>query len=155
MNKQAFTFLTLFTLVLMLSIYYITLPTETKNLDGSDLIAHVEQDVFEQYQKEKESQDAESRSYNEQVISSSTSTSEEKLEALNQNSVMDQEANTEHQIEQILKELGYESCFVEINKEIVRVVLPKEFDSQINALNVIQKVSQICEQQVLIEVSFE
>ena len=33
MNKQAFAFLTLFTLILMLSIYYVTLPADQGQLN--------------------------------------------------------------------------------------------------------------------------
>ena len=54
MNKQAFTFLTLFTLMMMLAVYYVTLPVETKKLDANDLIVTTETDPFEYYKTEKQ-----------------------------------------------------------------------------------------------------
>ncbi|MBQ7889668.1 MAG: hypothetical protein IJ356_07895 [Erysipelotrichaceae bacterium] len=155
MNKQAFTFLTLFTLMMMLAVYYVTLPVETKKLDANDLIVTTETDPFEYYKTEKQKQEEEKRNQNEQVISSSTATSEEKLEALSQNSLMDAVAVFENLVQDHLKENGFESCFIEKNNEIVRVVLPSEFNSQQNALKVIQLIHEISDENVFVEVSFE
>lgn len=42
MNKQAFAFLTLFTLILMLSIYYVTLPADQGQLNPDQLFNRTE-----------------------------------------------------------------------------------------------------------------
>ena len=44
MNKQAFAFLTLFTLILMLSIYYVTLPADQGQLNPDQLLTGQNED---------------------------------------------------------------------------------------------------------------
>ena len=42
MNKQAFTFLTLFTLVVLLGVYYVTLPADSITIEPDQLITSIE-----------------------------------------------------------------------------------------------------------------
>ena len=56
---------------------------------------------------------------------------------------------------EVLKENGYEECFVEKNNEILRVVLPESEKSHETAVKVIGLIDLICDEDVLIEVSFE
>ena len=155
MNKQAFTFLTLLTLVLLLGVYYVTLPADTIAIEPQQLISSVEDNVIEQYNELKQQQNEETKIQNEQVISSSSTTSDEKLEALRQNTLLEGTVLFEENVTSLLKENGYEECFVEKNGEILRVVLPLDKKSHETAVKVIALVDMICEEDVLIEVSFE
>ena len=155
MNKQAFTFLTLLTLVLLLGAYYVTLPADTISIEPDQLITSVQDNVIEQYNELKQQQNEEMKMQNEQVISSSSTTSDEKLEALRQNSLLEGTVLFEENVMSLLKESGYEECFVEKNDEILRVVLPLQEKSHETAVKVIMLVDLICEEDVLIEVSFE
>ena len=155
MNKQAFTFLTLFTLVLLLSVYYVTLPSDSSTISPDSLISSVEQDIIEEYTQEKRKQSDELIRKNEQVISSSSSTSEEKLEALKDNAELNVKEQIELEIEELLKEHGYDMCFVEKNEQVIRVVLPLEYESQQTAVQVMKWIGSICFEDELIEVSFE
>lgn len=155
MNKQAFTFLTLFTLVLLLGVYYVTLPADSVEFQMDDLIASAEKSVFEQYEDVKQQLTEELKSKNEQVISSSSTSSEEKLEALENNAVLDAAVQFEALVQQMLKEKGIETSFVEKNDDIVRIVLPKTENEQFTALQLIRWVDEISDEHVLVEVSFE
>ena len=155
MNKQAFTFLTLFTLVVLLGVYYVTLPADSITIEPDQLITSIEENVIEQYNELKQQKNEETMNQNEQVISNSTTTSEEKLEALQKNTVLQGIVLFEQNVESLLKENGYEECFVEKNGEILRVVLPVDKKSHETAVKVIALVDLICEEEILIEVSFE
>ena len=155
MNKQAFTFLTLFTLVVLLGVYYVTLPADSITIEPDQLITSIEENVIEQYNELKQQKNEETMNQNEQVISNSTTTSEEKLEALQKNTVLQGIVLFEQNEESLLKENGYEECFVEKNGEILRVVLPVDKKSHETAVKVIALVDLICEEDILIEVSFE
>ncbi|MBQ4343627.1 MAG: hypothetical protein IJC38_07045 [Erysipelotrichaceae bacterium] len=155
MNKQAFTFLTLFTLVLLLGVYYVTLPADSVEFQMDDLIASAEKSVFEQYEDVKQQLTEELKSKNEQVISSSSTSSEEKLEALENNAALDAAVQFEAFVQQMLKEKGIETSFVEKNDDIVRIVLPKTENEQFTALQLMRWVDEISDEHVLVEVSFE
>ena len=155
MNKQAFTFLTLFTLVVLLGVYNVTLPADSITIEPDQLITSIEENVIEQYNELKQQKNEETMNQNEQVISNGTTTSEEKLEALQENTVLQGIVLFEQNVESILKENGYEECFVEKNNEILRVVLPESEKSHETAVKVIGLIDLICDEDVLIEVSFE
>lgn len=155
MNKQAFTFLTLFTLVLLLGVYYVTLPADSGSISPDALISSVQSDLIEQYTEEKKQTTDDLKRQNEQIISSSVSTSEEKLEALEKNAVLSAKEQFETQISDLLKEQGIESCFVEKNDQIVRVVLPEQYSSQTMAVNVMKWILEMSSEELLVEVSFE
>ena len=155
MNKQAFTFLTLFTLVVLLGVYYVTLPADSITIEPDQLIASSEENRIEQYNELKQKNNKETMNQNEQVISNSSTTSEEKLEALQENTVLQGVILFEQNVESLLKENGYEECFVEKNNEILRIVLPESVKSHETAVKIIGLVDLICDDDVLIEVSFE
>ena len=155
MNKQAFTFLTLFTLVVLLGVYYVTLPADSIVIEHDQLISSVEENVIDQYKELKQQKNEEIVIQNEQVISNSQTTSEEKLEALQENTLLQGVVLFEENVESLLKENGFEECFVEKNNEILRVVLPVSLKSHETAVKVIELVDLICDEDVLIEVSFE
>lgn len=155
MNKQAFTFLTLLTLVVLLGVYYVTLPADNTTIEPDQLITSVEQSAIEQYNQLKTQQSEELKEKNEQVISSSMTSSEEKLEAIQENTLLEGIVLFEENVSSLLKENGFDECFVEKNNDIVRIVLPVEQKSQTNAVKVITLVDVICDDDVLIEVSFE
>ena len=77
MNKQAFTFLTLFSLILVLSIYYIMLPPTSQNEVVQNDISTIEQ---LQNQLDKKRKDIITK--NNEIIAKETSTSESINEAL-------------------------------------------------------------------------
>jgi len=133
----------------------VTLPADSVEFQMDDLIASAEKSVFEQYEDVKQQLTEELKSKNEQVISSSSTSSEEKLEALENNAVLDAAVQFEALVQQMLKEKGIETSFVEKNDDIVRIVLPKTENEQLTALQLMRWVDEISDEHVLVEVSFE
>lgn len=157
MNKQAFTFLTLFTLVLMLAVYYVTLPLDNPEVSADDLIvAKSEEDTgLKEYQVTLDEKHSDEVNDNESVISSSQSTLEEKLAALENISQSEKTSNLEAKIQQDLAASSFSDCFVEIEDEVTRIVCPKEYQSSANAILILQIVYESISQDNLVEVSFE
>ena len=154
MNRQAFTFLALFTLVLMLAVYYITLPTEDTAVIPESL--SVNQEIAEQNDLQdtlaKKHQDAIDDS--ESVLSSNDSSTEDKLAALEKLGEVERVSTLEKQIQQALNEASFDECFVEIEDEVTRVVCPREKAGKQNAAAILAVVYQWVDQQKLVEVSF-
>lgn len=120
MNKQALAFLSMFTLVLMLSIYYVSLeddpltsviaPPTTIDSAVSALKTKVLNTKNEIILTLKE------------VIASKTSTQEDKNQALKEVDQIENSKSQEKQIEQLLKDKGYTSV-IEIENDVVKIHL--------------------------------
>lgn len=154
MNRQAFTFLTLFTLVLMLAVYYVTLPIDNPELDTNELIVQQE-DLIEHYQNELEMKYNESVKEEEKIVSNSESTLQQKLEALNKITETEKIKELEKKILNELALLNYSGCFVEIEDQVTRVICDAQYNSKANAASILSSVYKWIESEKLVEVSFE
>jgi len=154
MNRQAFTFLTLFTLVLMLGVYYVTLPIDHPDTITNELIVQKE-DVIENYQNKLDIKHNETVKEEEQVVSNSESTLQEKLEALNKITQAEKTAELEKEIQSNLASLNYGGCFVEIEDSVTRIVCDMQYNSKSNAAAILSAVYEWIDSDQLVEVSFE
>ena len=158
MNRQAFTFLTLFSLVLMLTVYYVTLPVEnTSDLDPSTLIASVENtngnyDALLKSVTEK--REVLSDKYNS-ILASSTASENEKHEALTMLNELETLRVSETALESMLQEKGYEGCFVEIAEEMIHITCQKKYKNTADAAKILAEVQRASNRDVSVEVSFE
>ena len=152
MNRQAFTFLTLFSLVLMLTVYYVTLPVEnTSDLNPNTLIASAENtgvSYDELLKSVTEKREVLSEQYNS-ILASSTASESEKHEALETLRV------SETALESMLGEKGYEGCFVEISEEMIHITCQKKYKNAQDAAKILAEVQKTMDQEVSVEVSFE
>lgn len=154
MNRQSFTFLTLFTLVLMLAVYYVTLPLEDPTVSDENLIVSQQGD-FADYKQDLEEKHDTLIDSSESVLSGKESTLEEKLEALQKISDTEKKSALETAISTNLSSCGFEGCFVEVEDEITRVVCPKKYVGKNNAAEILEEVYRFIEKQKLVEVTFE
>lgn len=155
MNKQAFTFLTLFTLVLMLAVYYVTLPLENPQVNTDDLIVSKDGSNIDNYQQNLLDKHTGSINDNEGVIANKDSSTEDKLNALENINQTNQTSNLEAKIQQDLTTSNFSGCFVEVEEEVTRVVCPNEFTGKENATSILSIVYQSVNTNDLVEVSFE
>ncbi len=155
MNKQAFTFLTLFTLVLMLAVYYVTLPIENPAIVSNDLIASNGQNLIESLQDDLDDKHDNNIEDNEQVVADNKSTTDQKLEALDAINSEQQILNSEIAIQEELNSFDYQGCLVEIESEVTRVMCPNTYNSKENATKLMSLVYGMQDEQVLVEVSFD
>ena len=136
-NKQSMWFLTLLSLVLILGVYYVTMPNELlqTKVTSEDINEDIDVTVSEvdalvamkANRNEKASLEMEKL---ENVLTDETSTTEDKNAAFEDLKVLNLNISKEEEIETKLEnEFGIKS-YVEINKENIRVVIhSKEHDS--------------------------
>lgn len=149
MNKQAFTFLTLFSLILVLSIYYIMLPPTSQNEVVQNDISTIEQ---LQNQLDKKREDIITK--NNEIIAKESSTSESINEALETISETKNMTEKEKSIVTQLGELGYQESYVEIDNQTVKITILKKDATQSDASNVIKEVLNLVGDSYQVEVKF-
>lgn len=172
MNRQALAFLTMFSLVLMLSVYYVTLPSDADTVMKDTQVAAVKK------QSEKEEKQIETTSENEKqseqeklqenieakkqgqmneqssVIADEQANDEEKQKALASLEVLKEQANLQETIIEALKQLNIEVA-VEINDTTCTVTVFKQQDSKELAKKIMDSVTAIIGKTYLIEIAFQ
>lgn len=149
MNKQAFTFLTLFSLILVLSIYYMMLPPESQDNTVSKT-----ETTIQQLQQQLDQKREDIISKNNEIIAKESSTSESINEALETISKTKTLGEKEKNIISKIKELGYEEVYAEIDNQTVKVTVLKKDATQANASEVIKAVLDLVGENYQVEVKF-
>ena len=149
MNKQAFSFLTLFSLILVLSVYYIMLPLASTNEAVTQNLTTIQQ-LQEQLDKKREG----IISKNNEIIAQESSSSESINEALETISVTKNVAEKEKSIVSKIKEMGYTEGYVEIDENTIKVTILKKEATQSDASSVMKEVMSIIGEDYQVEVKF-
>ncbi len=165
-NKQSVWFVTLFSLILVLSIYYVTLndsnlqniledfnktTTNTTpvnvNIEESTLLTSLR--IQEDESVLKEMNDLQS------ILLDGTKTSEEKNNAYNSLMQLNQKKGEEEKIEKKIKEeFGLES-FVKIKKDTISIIIASKDHSTAEANSIIRSVQTLYEENKYITVKFQ
>ncbi|WP_416324860.1 stage III sporulation protein AH [[Eubacterium] hominis] len=169
MNKQALAFLTMFSLVLMLSVYYVTLPSDstsvmdekdktTEKVNGESEKENTSQtetkdkakDLQDEINQKKETE----LNSSSEVIANKDSEEQEKQEAL---STMDEVKEQQQLQEQIKNALAKEklNAAVEIKDTTCTITIFDTKEDKKTAASVMKIASDIVNQKYLIEVSFK
>ena len=148
MNKQAFTFLTLFSLILVLSIYYIMLPPSS----NQEVVTNT-QTTIEQLQQQLNKRD-DIIAKNNEIIAKESSTSDSINEALETISETKNLGEKEKSIVAKIKELGYQDVYVEIDNQTIKVTVLKKDATQSDASKVIKEVLKLVGDNYQVEVKF-
>ncbi len=164
MNRQALAFLTMFSLILMLSVYYVTLPADSTQVmstqNGEDLNDQGDQnneDVqskADQLQEEITSkQEAEVKRQSD-VVSDADSSDVQKQEAL---ATLDELKSDQSNAEAIKKALNEHQFMaaVEISQGTCRISVFESEDNAENAKTIMDLASAIVANKYLIEVTFK
>ena len=152
MNRQAITFLTLFSLILVLSIYYILLPPENTANQVSLNDQEVSQIEMMQKNLDKEREDLISK--NNAIIASSKSNSDEIASALASISEAKETAALEKKIIDIINDAGFKNAFVEVENKTIKVVIDKKEASSSDANSIIKTVMEKTKNEYQVEVKF-
>lgn len=157
MNRQAFAFLTLFTLILMLSIYYVTLPADQGQLNPDQLLATggEEEDSLATMQRQLEDKHTTDTQNSRSVVASPSATTEEKQEALQQVGLIEQRQSMEDTIVQALGEAGLDGCVAELDDEVVRIGCPKTLAGAENASKIMKIAADQLRDEHVPEVIFK
>lgn len=152
MNRQAITFLTLFSLILVLSIYYILLPPENSANQVSLNDQEVSQIEMMQKNLDKEREDLISK--NNAIIASGKSNSDEIASALASISEAKETTALEKKITDIINNAGFKNAFVEVENKTIKVVVDKKNGKETDANNIIKAVMEKTNNEYQVEVKF-
>lgn len=149
MNKQAFTFLTLFSLILVLSIYYIMLPPTS----NQSVVTNTKSTITQlQEQLDKKRNDIISK--NNEIIAKESSTSDSINEALETISETKNLGEKEKSIVAKIKDMGYKDAYVEIENQTIKVTVLKKEATQSDASKVIKEILNLVGDNYQVEVKF-
>ena len=148
MNKQAVTFLSLFSLILVLSIYYIMLPSQDAQTTNTNL------NTIEELQNALDQKRDKIIAENNDIIAKESSTSESISEALETISQTKELKDKEKEILSLIQNAGYEDVYVEIDGNLVQVTIIKKDASHSDANNVIKTVLNNLGDEYQVEVKF-
>lgn len=160
MNKQATAFLTMFSLILMLSVYYVTLPSgeevvvQEDEREQEEVMNQADENTNEDMQSTITSKQEEELYKHNSVISDIESSEEEKQNALNTIEQMKANMQIQQQIQETLTAEGFQSA-IEIDGDTCKVVILESEDTAENANLIMKKAYEISEGRYFIEVSFK
>jgi stage III sporulation protein AH len=162
LNKQTLWFLTLFSLVLVLGVYYITMPNDLlKNKDtvktvNSDIEVNVqESDMLVALRVERDEKISDEMKELQDILISANSTSEEKNNAFEELKLLNMTKGKEQELEEkILTEFKVKS-FVEINSDQIKIVINSKEHNATLANNIMRSVQSQYKEKMYITVKFE
>ena len=161
MNKQLVSFLSLFSLVLVLSIYYIMFPFSGGNLNGDSTILPVINEIedpndayFVSLELQKETTYKELIDEQNAILASSNATIEEKENALEEIARIETVIKKENETVSAIIEAGYPAAYVENYNQGIKVVVYKEDATKEDAATVMALVIDEFGFDLMPEVSF-
>lgn len=162
MNKQSMWFLTLLSLVLVLGVYYVTMPNELlkTNVKGEEKEKEVEVTVSENdsliaMRANRDEQVSLEIDKLEKVLTDAESTTDEKNKAFEELKVLNLNVTKESELEtKILDKFGIKS-YIEINNDNIKVVInSKEHDASL-ANNIMRSIQEEYKEKMYITIQFE
>ena len=153
-NKRSIWFLTLFSLILVLSVYYITMPSElllntsgnyteennpTTNINESTVLVALRVEAEEELLKEMENLRI--------ILNSSESSVDEKNEAFEKMKELNINKGEEEKIQNKIKEVYQLDAFVRIKNDQIEIVINKEESSSDLANKIMRTVQEMFEEQ--------
>lgn len=151
MRKQAITFLSLFTLILVLSIYYLLVPPVEEE---EVTVSSQQTSTIDILQEELDQSHESSISENNDVIASAKSSQEEIDTALSSITKTKEIMKKEQEIVNLLKKDGYKECYVEMNDSNIKVVVNLKDGTSKDANKIIKAIHQYLNDIYDIEVKF-
>ena len=161
-NKKNLWFLTLFSLVLVLSVYYITMPNELLVTNNGNITNTIETNVeVEEVDaisvlKVEDDNDTESEiSVLKETLTKSDATVEEKNIAFETLKSINQNSSKEEKLEKKLKDNFKLNTFIKIDKTQIRVVVGSKEHSVELANNIMRSVQEEFDSKKYISVEFQ
>lgn len=166
MNKKNLWFLTLFSLVLVLSIYYVTMPEDllaasTSGLNISDLnkedisVDVTESDAISALKVEDTSKTTDTLSELQDQLTDTTTSTEEKNNVYEQIQTIHTNSGLEEKIEKQIESDYQCQAFTKIEETAVKVVVDKCENSLGLANNIMRLVQDKFDKKMYISVQFE
>lgn len=178
MNKQALAFLTMFSLILMLSVYYVTLPSDGTKTVMKEETAKKNKSIADTTKKTDTSKDSDAKSdtsqssgvvklqesidqkkeveinKNNEVVANDTSDETAKKDALSKIDILKAQQTLQKTVVDALTKDGYKTA-VEISDSTCIVNVFEQKDDSKVAKAVLMKTSSVTNNKYLIEVTFK
>ena len=161
-NKQKLWFLTLFSLILVLSVYYITMPSDLLNTaidssdDDSSIVVNISEEdslsvlrVMSDEERFKEMEDL------RLVLTNVDSTLEEKNNAYEKMQLIEEVKGKEKKLEEKIKKEYNLDSFIQINNNQIKVVVKSNEHNYELANNIIRSIQEEYEEKMYISVKFQ
>ena len=161
MNKQSLWFLTLFSLILILGVYYITLPSEifsdkyTQNASKNIDVDVSENNKLVALRVERNEEISNVMSELQDKIISSSSTSEEKNTAFEELQVLNLAKGKETYLEDKILNNYKINSYVEINNDNIKVTISSNNHNTQIANNIMKSIQEEFEDKKNITIKFE
>ncbi len=159
-NKQNLWFITLFSLILVLGIYYVTMDDDTLSVlasdsDVTDVVEVKESNVIVALRVQEDEQTLREMEDYQNILLDDTATLEEKNDAYDSLQALNNKKGETDKIEaMITKEFKYDN-FVKINKDTISIVVASNDHSTEIANKIIRAVQKMYDKQKYITVKFE
>ena len=167
-NKKNLWFLTLFSLVLVLSIYYVSIPSEllvssngnikeevvSGGKDDTSNVSIEESDMISALKVEDNANTLESINKLKETLTNPTSSIEDKNKAFEELKTINNIASEEETLEQKIKDTYKLSAFVKVSGDQIRVVVDsKEHDMKL-ANSIMRTIQESYDKKIYISVKF-
>ena len=161
-NKQSLWFLTLLTLVLVLGVYYVTMPNEL--LKSKEILESVnkeievkveESDKLVSLRVERDEKLETTMKELQDVLTSATASTEEKNSAFEELKLLNLTKGKEEELENKLLEVYKIKTFIEINGDQVKVTVNSSEHNITLANNIMRTIQEEYDKKMYITVKFE
>ncbi|HIR73979.1 TPA: SpoIIIAH-like family protein [Candidatus Ventrenecus avicola] len=165
-NKQSVWFVTLFSLILVLSIYYVTMNdnslasilenTNTTTTTSLPVNSEIEESsLLVSLRVEEDEAVLEEMENYQSVLLDTTTTTEEKNNAYNSLMALNQKKADEEKIEKTIKETYQLDSFAKVKDDTISITIASSEHSTTLANNIIRTVQELFEDQKYITVKFQ
>ncbi len=167
-NKKSLWFLTLFSLILVLSVYYVTMPSElliangtsevttkTSNEDTNEVVEITESEVITSLRVEAEEEVSKQLDELKDILTDSKSTVDEKNNAFEKMKLLNITKGEEENLEaKILEEFSLKA-FVKIDGDQIRVVVSSDKLDAKTANNIMRSIQSNYDKKMYISVKYQ
>ncbi len=159
-NRRNIYFVSLFSLILILGVYYITLPSEifenkTNNVSKEIDIKIEESDILMSLRAERNEEIESTMKTLQETITNEESTTDMKNEAFNELQLLNLAKGKETYLEdKILNEFNIKS-FVEINNDIIKVTISSKEHNTTIANNIMRSIQDEFKEKKSITIKFD
>lgn len=159
-NKQNLWFVTLFSLILVLGIYYVTMSDETISvLAGENNVSKTvevkESDSIVALQVEEDETVLKEMTEYQNILLNNEATLEEKNDAYNALQALSNKKSESEKIKQIITEKFNYDNFVKIKNDTINITIASKEHNKEIANNIIKEVQKLYDKQKYITVKFE
>ena len=160
-NKQKLWFLTLFCLILVLSVYYVTMPSEllltnaTGNKDSEKTVTVKESEILTSLRVERDAKMQDELADLRFILTNLESSIQDKNEAFDKMKKLNRNRGEEEKLETKIKEKLNFKSFIKIDGDQIRVVVDSKEHDEKMANNIMRLIQEEYKEKKYISVKFQ